>query len=150
MWYGMQPMLSLEAKILCILLNVHKLVSLLRIMPTGKSCWWWAFSYCLLTTLTLNEQSWLCTCPSFINTTYCVTASSAYVCVLSVWCGKIMALWVSCHWQTGCISWMLNEVVPWKFFFYYYSLQNRSKDTYCKTVHNRWKQLLLSPRLTSP
>lgn len=32
----MQPELSLEAKILCTLLNVHKLMSLFRILPTGE------------------------------------------------------------------------------------------------------------------
>lgn len=35
---------------------------------------------------------------------------------LCVWCGVIMALWVSCHWQTSCISWILNELVSSKVF----------------------------------
>lgn len=43
---------SLEAEIPCTLINVHKLVSLLRITPTGKSCWW-GLSYCHQTSLTL-------------------------------------------------------------------------------------------------
>lgn len=84
---------SLEAKILCTLLNVHKLVSLLRITPTGKSCWWWAFSYCLQTTLA-SESNWtashidltcLCTCISLTQTTYCVTATGAYVFLCVMW-----------------------------------------------------------------
>lgn len=54
--YGMEPKHSLEGKILCILLNVHTLMSLFRILPTGISCWW-ALSYCLRTTLILNEPA---------------------------------------------------------------------------------------------
>lgn len=92
MRYGMQPVLSLGAKMLCTLLNVHKLVSLLRITPTGKSCSWWAFSYCLQTTFA-PQSKWtashidltcLRTCTSLTHTTYCVTATSAYACVFFV------------------------------------------------------------------
>lgn len=81
---------SLGAKILCTLLNVHKLVSLLRITPTGKSCWWWGFSYCLQTTLT-SKSKWIASRIHWVACAHahlcmdahppCMTATSAFVCV---------------------------------------------------------------------
>lgn len=140
----------LGAKILCTLLNVHKLVSLLRITPTGKSCWWWGFSYCLQTTLTsysfTHSLTCLCTCSCAhlwhtpLSVWQLPVHMYVYLCVC-VWCRVIMALWVSCHWQTSCISWIVNELVSSKLF-----LQNRFKDKYSETMHGRWKQLPFLPR----
>lgn len=141
---------SLEAKILCTLINVHKLVSLLRITPTGKSCWWGS-TYCHQTALN-SKSKWkssahtltcLCTrSPVHWHTPFSVWQLLVHMYVfLCVWCRVIMALWVSCHWQTSCISWILNKVVSWKEVF----LQKRFKDKYSKTMHGRWKQLPFLP-----
>lgn len=118
---------SLGAKIVCTLINVHKLVSLLRITPTGKSCWWWGLSYCHQTTLTSKSKwkashtHWLVCARAHLCFGAHLSVCDSYQCIcmclcVCVWCRVIMALWVSCHWQTSCISWILNDLVSSKVF----------------------------------
>lgn len=81
---------SLEAKILCTLLNVHKLVSLFKDYACRQIMLMTSFLvivFKLHLPRNLNEPrshvDWSCLCTRTLltHTTYCVTATSAYVCV---------------------------------------------------------------------
>lgn len=79
---------SLEAKILCTLLNVHKLVSLFKDYAYRQIMLMTSFLVIVFklhlprnpNELRLHVDC-LCTLTLLTHTTYCVTATSAYVCV---------------------------------------------------------------------
>lgn len=76
------------------------------------------------------------------RTSLCVRQLPVHLYVfLCLWCAVIMALWVSCHWQTSCISWILNE---WTSFYQKFSSTKLQGQ---KNQDNSWQ--IKTPNLCS-